>query len=121
MTAIHREQGVTVVELDANYNAFDEERLRSVDALLAEQAHAADPARLVLDMSGTEYIGSRFLEAMFHAWKRIRERDGRMAVCGVSPFCADVLRTTRLDTLWESFPTRGEAVEALAGSSASWE
>jgi hypothetical protein len=34
-------------------------------------------------------------------------------LCGVQPFCAEVIHVTRLDTLWESFPTREEAVAVL--------
>ncbi len=39
-----------------------------------------------------------------------------MALSGVHPFCVEILRVTRLHTLWPVYPTRDEAVAALAGS-----
>jgi len=82
--------------------------------LLAE-AVRAEPPRLLLDLSGTELIGSRFVELLVQTWKRLRQRGGIMALCGVQPFCSEVLRTTKLDTLWNSYPTRDDGVAALSG------
>ena len=37
-----------------------------------------------------------------------------MAVCGLRPFCAEVLRVSRVDSLWETYPTSDEALQATA-------
>jgi anti-anti-sigma factor len=116
MTSLIREQDVTVLQLDASYASLDEEALEDLgEALLAEAAYA-EPPRLLLDLSRTQFIGSRFIELLVRAWKRVRTRGGSMALCGVQPLCAEVLRVARLDTLWTSYATRGEAIGAWTAS-----
>lgn len=113
MTKVLREQDVTVVELDAEYDSFDMARLQQVHDLLVALAQTVMPPWLVLDLSQTRFIGSAFLEMIFRAWKRLQERRGRFALCCLHPYCAEVLKATRLDQLWPSYATREQAVRAL--------
>jgi len=107
------QQACTIVELDSRYDSLDVAALDEVGSVLLTQAAAAEPPRIVVDFSKTSLIGSTFLELLVRTWKRLSERGGRMALCGLNPFCADVFRVTRLETLWRSYPTREEAVKAL--------
>jgi anti-anti-sigma factor len=116
MTTLIREKDVTVFQLDASYASLDEKALEGLGEAILTEAAYAEPPRLLLDLSRTQFIGSRFIELLVRAWKRVRIRDGSMALCGVQPLCAEVLRVARLDTLWTSYATRSEAVGALAGS-----
>ena len=116
MTSLIREQDVTILQLDASYSSLDEKALEHVGEVLLAEATYAEPPRLLLDLSLTQFIGSRFIELLVRAWKRVRTRGGTMALCGVQPLCAEVLQVARLDTLWTSYATRSEAVGALAGS-----
>lgn len=116
MTSVDRENDVTVLQLDANYASLDEKPLEELGEVLLSEATYAEPPRLLLDLSRTESIGSRFIELLVRAWKRVTMRGGAMVLCGVQPFCAEVLRVARLDTLWSSYSTRDEALAAVAGS-----
>lgn len=105
---------MTILCTSATYAALELQSLQELgEALLCEAAHA-DPPRLVIDMSETKFIGSSFIELVVRAWKRIRSRDGAMALCAVQPFCREVLSVSRLDTIWMIHPTRVEALKALA-------
>ncbi|MGQ9575494.1 MAG: STAS domain-containing protein [Thermoguttaceae bacterium] len=114
MARLTRQQDVTILELGTSYHSLDEKTLEHLGEILLSQASFAEPPRLVLDLSQTEFIGSRFVELLVRAWKRIKSRNGSMALCGVRPFCADVLRVSRLDTLWNIYPTQAEAVAGLS-------
>ncbi len=118
MITLMRQHDVTVLELGSAYDSLDESSLDELGSLLLTKAATADPPCMVLDLSSTDFIGSLFIELLVRAWKRLTERGGAFALCGVRPFCDEVLRTTHLDTLWESFPTREAAVESLRGASA---
>ena len=118
MIQVTRQQDVTVIELGPSYETLNDEVLREMAEVLLTKATTADPPRVVLDLSGTKYIGSLFVELLVRTWKRLSERGGKMVLCGLQPFCAEVLRISRLDTLWESFPTQAEAVAALRDSTA---
>jgi len=113
MAEVQRNQNVTVIVLDAEYEAFDQARLQKARELLFAQADTAEPPLVALDLSSTRYMGSAFIEVMFRTWKRVNERQGQLVLCGVQPFCAEVLRTTRLDSVVKSFPTVEAAVAAL--------
>lgn len=113
MAEISRDQNVTVVELDKAYDALDTEVMQQLDTLLLDKVATADPPQIVFDMGHTEYIGSRFIELLVRTWKQLRERDGKMAICGLSPFCRDVIHTTRLEAVWALHDSRDEAVSAL--------
>jgi len=71
----------------------------------------------VLDLSETKFIGSRFIGLLVRSWKRVRDRQGRMVLCSLQPFCREALENTRLlNTLWTTHPTRAEALQALSSS-----
>jgi anti-anti-sigma factor len=116
MSDLIREQDVTILQLDASYASLDDVSLEKLGEVLLSEATYAEPPRLLLDLSRTQFIGSRFIELLVRAWKRLKMRGGSMALCGVQPFCAEVLRVARLDTLWTSYATRGEAIVALSTS-----
>jgi len=117
MVKVEWQGDVTLIEMGREYDALDEPTLRRASDLLLSQAQMADPPLLVLDLSQTAYIGSAAIEMIFRAWKRLRERGGRLVLCGLQPFCADVLKAARLDSLWDSFATREEAVAGVQQAS----
>jgi len=113
MTRVSLQDDVTILELGSAYESLDDDALEEVGGLLLTKAATVDPPLIVLDLSGTRYIGSTFIELMVRAWKRLRERGGSLTLCCLQPFCSEVLKTTRLDTLIGVFATREEAVAAI--------
>ena len=108
------ECGVTIVALGPEYENLDEPLLERLRTSILEAADRADPPRMLIDLSHTKFFGSAFIEILVEAWKRVRERGGVFSLCGVAPYCAEVLRVTRLDRVWAMYPTRDEAVRALS-------
>jgi anti-anti-sigma factor len=103
----------TIIALDGEFASLDDVGLETLGELLAEQAAAASPPELVLDLAGTSYIGSQFIRMLLQIWKPLHQRGGRLVLCGVHDFCADVLRAMQLDQLWPCRETRRQAVEFL--------
>ena len=113
MTRVSHEQGVTIIELGPRYESLDEPSLMDfAEVLLSEATHAAPPC-LLLDLGQTNYIGSSCIEILVRAWKRLKERNGALALCGVGQLCGEVLQVTCLDQLWPLYPTRADAIAAL--------
>jgi anti-sigma B factor antagonist len=115
MLTFTEQQGVTIIELGASYESLDEAALEELGGVLLTKAVEADPPCLLLDLAKTRFIGSSFIELLVRAWKRLTARGGSMALCCVKPFCSEVIHVTRLDTLWEMFPSRDQAISSLAG------
>lgn len=68
---------------------------------------------VVIDFHRTDYYGSTALGFFVKLWKRVRERNGRMAFCGLSEHEREILRVTNLDGLWPLCSTRDEAVRVV--------
>jgi anti-anti-sigma factor len=85
---------------------------------MLREAEQADPPCLLIDLSQTDYIGSRFVELLVRVWRRLKQRGGVLALCGVQPFCLEVLKVTRLDQVWALYPSRPAALDALEVSAA---
>jgi anti-anti-sigma factor len=71
---------------------------------------------VVLDFHRTDYYGSTALGFFVKLWKRVRDRNGRMAFCGVSEHEREILRATNLDGLWPICSSRQEAFEAVTSA-----
>ncbi len=114
MGRIFQQDGVTIIELDPRYDSLDEDTLERLSSALLDAASGSTPPALLLDLSNTRFIGSRFIGLLVRAWKRVQDREGRMGLCCVPPFCRDALIATRLyDTLWAAYETREEAIGAM--------
>ena len=116
MSTVTQHRGITLIELGPSYDSLDDRTLEAFGEVLLSEAAFADPPRVLLDLSRTNYVGSRFIELMVRAWKRLKMRGGEMALCGVQPFCAEVLQATRLDGIWPVFSTRDEALGTWGAS-----
>lgn len=73
------------------------------------------PTNLVIDLQSGTYLGTAFLGATVRLWKRIGERGGRLALCNVAPQVFELLRITKLHTIWPIYSSRDEALHAVAG------
>jgi anti-anti-sigma factor len=110
------DRDVRVVKLGPGCRMIDETVLDGgLSELLLEIADEADPPRVVLDLSQTTFFGSSFIELLFRMRNRLHSKArGGFAICGVTPYCQEVLKIAHLDSLWQLYATRESAVSALA-------
>lgn len=112
---ISTDRGFTIVALGPVYEQLDETRLDQVKDSLMAAVEKANPPKVIIDLSHTKFFGSSFIEVLFRMWNRMHTRpDGRFGIVGLSPYCAEVLKITHLDSLWKTFPTREEAIKGLS-------
>jgi anti-anti-sigma factor len=104
-----------VVHLGTSYNSLNEGSVERVERFLLSAAALPEAKYLVVDLSGTKYFGSRFIEALFRAHNRMKRKGGRFALSGLQPYPEEVIRISRLDTIWPLFKTPDEAVRVLSG------
>jgi anti-anti-sigma factor len=86
---------VLVVSITASQVEGEEisESLR--EELLQAQADSGC-TRVAIDFERTKYLSSAALRPLLHLWRRLKELNGRMVVCGLSPVVGDVFYTTKL-------------------------
>jgi|SRR6516164_745180 anti-anti-sigma factor len=68
---------------------------------------------VVVDFHATDYFGTTALGCFIKLWKHVSSRNGHMAFCNVSEHEREVLRITKLDTLWPIYSSKEEALRSL--------
>jgi len=114
MPTVTQQGDVSIFCPNVDEKTIDSAVAAEIDVHVFHLAGQAEPPWIVIDMRNVVFLGSAFLEVLLAAWKRLKERRGRLAICGLTPLCAEVFRVTKLDTLWELYPDRDTAVAALA-------
>lgn len=96
-------------------------RLERIDAAMAIQfkeemrsATKGGADRVILDLTGVEFIDSSGLGAIVAAMKQLGDHR-RLDLAGLTPAVDKVLRLTRMDTVFDLFGTLDEAKDAIAG------
>ncbi|OYW24456.1 MAG: hypothetical protein B7Z55_02140 [Planctomycetales bacterium 12-60-4] len=69
---------------------------------------------LVVDLSRGNYFGSIVLGNLISLGTVIRDRGGRIALCGASTDMQDVLRLMKLEQMWEMYPDRTAAMRVIS-------
>jgi anti-anti-sigma factor len=85
-------------------------------AALAPHLAAGAPGggRLVIDMTGVEYISSVGLRVLMLASKQAKAQGCTLAVCGLQPVVREIFEISRFNLVLPVFPTLREALAAVS-------
>ena len=93
-------------ELD--YQWLEDESLR-----LRELVGQPEVRSVLIDLQHTTNFGSSALGMFVAIWKRLNEKQGKFALCGISPKEHQVLRAVKLDGQWAVCDSREEALRQI--------
>lgn len=110
-----RETGITIIRLRCEYGSADCQTLAELEGHLLGESDDS-PAGLLIDLGETTYIGCGLLGVLLRCYVRVRESNCLFALCSLNSLPETVMATTHLDSLWEIFRTRQEAIEAMQQS-----
>src|SRR5262245_17281293 len=113
------DRGVSVVAFGKDCENLGEVKLDLLRDGLLKLGEQASPPLVVIDLSQVKFFGSSFIEILFGLWNKLdsrKEGGARLVLCGLTPYCAEVLSVTHLDSLWPTYPDRRAAVEQLLAS-----
>lgn len=85
----------------------------SVGTSILDRLEQARTAKLLVDLSQLNYMGSSQVALLVRVWKVLKARDGQVAVQVKSDIVHKVLTIAGLHTLWDIVPTRAAAQRAL--------
>jgi anti-sigma B factor antagonist len=103
------EGDVTVVRLEGRFvTGSDAEYLRAKETLSKSAAQ-----RVIVDCQEVPYLDSTALNFVVGLFTTVKNAGGRLAVCGVNPRMAEVLRITHLDQIIPVYPDRQAALTAV--------
>jgi anti-anti-sigma factor len=111
--ARERAGDVLVVVLGQSLDSLCGWELLEERTALIEEVH--DPAlrAVIFDFAEVEYFDSLVLDTLCQVWNGLREREGKMALCNLSEVGDEILRISRLDSLWHLHSSRLNAFEAF--------
>jgi len=72
--------------------------------------------RIIVDLTDTTFLDSTALGVLIGAVKRLRSREGALAIVNTDENIAKTFEITGLDQIFTILPTRDEAVEAVAAA-----
>jgi anti-anti-sigma factor len=70
--------------------------------------------RVVLDLSGVEYISSVGLRVLMLASKQVKAQGGSLAVCGLGPVVREIFEISRFTLVLDVFSALREALARLS-------
>lgn len=73
---------------------------------------------IVVDLRLFPEMDSADIGRLIRAHLAVREKRGQVHLCGLSPMVETLLKVTRLNTVFDIYPTDREAVAALSRSTA---
>ncbi len=109
---VKKEQAVNVIEMalpeDLDSSDFDQLN-QSLLGLLGTN----EKVGWVIDLSAVKYMGSAMLGLMVNFRQQIKARNGKLALCGISPRLLEIIKTCCMDRLF-IISRRGEcALKAI--------
>src|SRR5206468_31246 len=102
-----------IVTPAADMGELDNERINAAMKVVLELVTNSTVKNLVMDFHRTNYYGSTALGFFVRLWKTISSRKGRMAFCNASEHEKEILKVTKLDSLWSICATREESLRIV--------
>jgi anti-sigma B factor antagonist len=86
---------------------------RELARQLKHFVEAEGHSRLLLNLSGVRYLSSEMLAALVSFQQRVDRRGGCVQLCGLEPLMRDLLRTSRVEHLFDICADEAEALGIL--------
>ena len=103
-----------LVAVRGEIDLFTAPELKQVLTEAVEQGKS----RVVVDLTETTFLDSTALGVLIGAVKRLRSRDGALAIVNTDQNIAKTFEITGLDQVFTILPSRDEAITALDGAPA---
>jgi len=96
----------TLLRIFGDLDVYSASKLHAV----LEEVLKRNPARLVLDMSGMNFLGTDGIAEMVYCYKEMDERKGMLKIFGLQRNILNSLKLTNIDVIFEIFETEKEAL-----------
>lgn len=112
--SVARADNAIILTPQRDLSEFDFAQIDAEATVLLGQISKDVGANVVVDFSKMDYCGSTALSFFTRLFKRTRQQGGEMAFCNVSDDEREVLRITRLSSLWPICESLDDALVAVA-------
>jgi anti-sigma B factor antagonist len=102
---------VTILDLHGQMTLSGDEDARLLR--LIRQLETAGRRQVLLNLSAVSYVDSTGIGEMVGAYTRVVRNGGRLKLCGLSGRTQELLDTTNIGSVIESFASEAEALESF--------
>jgi len=114
---LSRRGSVLVVTLGRDLVWSIHERFDEVQELVQRVANDPSIRHVVADFSKNRSYSTATLQMLARVWYTVRQRGGKIALCGVSEMGLQTVLRTKLDQVWPVYPDLETAIAAVTAES----
>ncbi len=103
------DNGVTIIAI---HGRLDPEETQELEKLVLASVDS-DGKRLLFDFSELEYINSSGLRVLVMAYQRMKQVQGKVAICNIRDYILEVFEISGYDKIFSIFPTPEQALESF--------
>lgn len=108
----HSDQGTFVIEF-FDSSILDQSEIDSIGCELFAIADKSACSQVVVDLNNVEFLSSAMIGVFIGFKKRLRMNDSELKLCNAKPELMEVLKLTKLDSVFDVYKTRRDAVSAF--------
>ena len=102
-----------VVAVLTDEKILEEMQIQALESSFLPLIEQNSPLQLILDFSNVKFLTSSVLGLLIRISKKIYETEGVFRLCCIQPKIFEIFKITRLDKIFEIYPTRQDALEGL--------
>lgn len=107
--SVRSDGGITVADVISGKIATNQDIVRTSQAFISR----GNPPLVILNLSGVQLVSSSFIAGLIALNKRMRDAQGRLVLCDLTPVVRETLAGAKLDRILSIAETESEAVAAL--------
>jgi len=112
LLGITEQDQVTIIDF-LDPLVLDAYHVQQVSKQLLELMEKPKCLRFVVDLSAIKMLSSRTLGVFLDMRQKLQPMGGKMVICGIDPQLYRVFKVTSLDTIFDFFSTRQEALDSF--------
>lgn len=101
--------GITIADVISGKIAMNQDIVRVSQTFLSR----GNPPRVILNLSGVQLVSSSFIAGLIALNKRMRDAQGQLVLCELSPVVRETLAGAKLDRMLKIADTESQAIAIL--------
>ncbi len=110
--SIEYTNGVTVAVMTDD-KILEEEQIQSLEKTFMPLIDQTGKIRLLIDFGNVQFLTSSVLGLLIRINRKVYQSEGKLRLCSIDPKILEIFKITRLDKVFEIFPTRQEAMDGF--------
>ena len=110
----HYEKGAFVIEFYAS-SILNQSEVESIGNELFLIAAKSACSRIVVDLENVDFLSSAMIGVFIRFKMKLRKNDSDLKLCNASSELMEMLKATKLDTVFDIYDSRRSAIESFCG------